>query len=88
MDWQADEARGAKHAATETPLTPQERLQIIRLYATKREEVTTAWMCACGHNRSAHRQEWDRFRGRQDTSCSHIHPDKTVCRCAAFTEAA
>ena len=49
------------------------------------------WICdtpGCGHNRSFHRDEWDRFRGVPDTSCAAnkwAMVGREQCRCGQFT---
>lgn len=45
--------------------------------------------CACGHARSEHRYEWDRFRGTYDRTCSHIDrtkPTQDRCHCHQYEE--
>ena len=50
------------------------------------------WLCetpGCDHNRSQHRQEWNKFRGVWVTSCRAERfglSGKETCRCGAFTE--
>lgn len=45
-------------------------------------------LCVCGHNKSGHRLEWDRFRGVWDTSCRVQRWERSGrgrCRCPQFT---
>lgn len=46
------------------------------------------WICKCGHNKSYHRYEWDRFRGERDTSCRSEEwwRGRPACRCGVFTD--
>jgi hypothetical protein len=47
----------------------------------------TAGVCQCGHNRSFHRNEWNKFRGEQDTSCRSASlgiTGRDECRCEKF----
>jgi hypothetical protein len=49
----------------------------------------TGWMCPCGHNRSFHRLEWNKFRGEWDTSCRSEKLGMTGsdrCRCEKFDD--
>jgi hypothetical protein len=52
----------------------------------------SGWMCqtpGCGHNRSAHRDEWNKFRGERNTSCtaqSYGIGGSERCRCNEFSE--
>lgn len=50
----------------------------------------SGWICqGCGHNRSFHRSEWNRFRGERDTSCRTTQWGMTgrdECRCNAFVD--
>lgn len=56
----------------------------------------SAWICArpgCGHNRSQHAYELDRFRGVWVTMCKHVSPasgpnDRVRCGCPEFLEGA
>jgi hypothetical protein len=50
----------------------------------------SGWICQCGHNRSFHRLEWNKFRGEQDTSCRWTNLGMTgrnECRCEKFDDA-
>jgi hypothetical protein len=45
------------------------------------------YICQCGHNRSQHRHEWNKFQGRYDRSCrdvDHRMADLKACKCAEF----
>lgn len=48
------------------------------------------WLCGkCGHNRSFHRSEWNKFRGVRDTSCtssSYGMSGRDRCRCSEFVD--
>ena len=47
------------------------------------------WICRCGHNKSLHRLEWNKFRGVWDTSCRDEQwgvTGRERCRCDAFTD--
>ena len=49
----------------------------------------TAGMCQCGHNRSFHRSEWNKFRGERDTSCRSTSlgfTGRDGCRCQKFDD--
>jgi hypothetical protein len=49
----------------------------------------TGWMCQCGHNRSWHRHEWNKFRGERDTSCIWTNlglTSRDECRCGKFND--
>lgn len=49
-----------------------------------------SWLCKkCGHNRSFHAYEWNRFRGVWDTHCRSTDWGRTGtdrCRCGEFTD--
>jgi hypothetical protein len=47
------------------------------------------WTCRCGHNRSFHRSEWNKFRGERDTSCRWTNlgiTGRDGCRCEKFDD--
>lgn len=53
--------------------------------------MSDGWICeteGCGHNRSAHRHEWNALRGEMNTACTvddRSRPGEPRCRCSAFT---
>lgn len=46
------------------------------------------WICqTCGHNRSQHCQEWNKFRGEWNTACMETKYGMSSgdrCRCGEF----